>query len=210
MTRCFACFNSNCAFKDCRCNCHDGEPSKGNRGTTKLMSKELSKMASEPHVKAGATKVASTLEVFKQVHSLVGLEIKMYAVRNSKGHWFRAKGRDGYNKKTWVAELEKAKFYTKIGQARARVTFFANNNPNNLPLLEIVEFTASVTGVIDEKERILKVGIERELKEKKEKYNRLMHDYNRCSEELEALVKTQKALARKLDAMSSEVEKDEL
>jgi hypothetical protein len=153
------------------------------------MSKEPSKTAGEQHVKAGTSKV-SALGVFKQPLSPVGLEIKMYAVRNSKGQWFQAKGRDSYNKKTWVDELEKAKFYTKIGQARARVTFFANNNPHNLPPPEIVELTASVTAVLNENDRLGKVVKAKKLEEERRK-NREIQEIERelklAQEELERI-----------------------
>lgn len=54
--------------------------------------------------------------------------LTMYAVRNQEGKFFRAKGYGGYGN-TWVDDLKKAKIYPRIGQARSRVTFFANTYP---------------------------------------------------------------------------------
>ncbi len=52
----------------------------------------------------------------------------LYVVRNKEGKFFRSKGFGGYGQ-TWVTELEKAKFYPKVGQAKSRVTFFAGAYP---------------------------------------------------------------------------------
>ena len=54
--------------------------------------------------------------------------MNLYVVVNSDGQFFRSKGFGGYGK-TWVAELEKARFYTKLGQAKSRVTWFAREYP---------------------------------------------------------------------------------
>ena len=86
----------------------------------------------------------------------------LYAIRNSKGEYFRAKGRDGYGKKSWVPDLIDAKLYAKVSQARARITYFANNNPQKLPVPELIEFKAVEERVIDETDRV------RDAKRKKE------------------------------------------
>jgi hypothetical protein len=67
---------------------------------------------------------------------------KLYAVRNREGKWFRSKGYGGYGD-TWIEDFGRAKLYHKLGQARARVTFFSNRWPEyGLP--DIVVFT--ITG----------------------------------------------------------------
>lgn len=91
-----------------------------------------------------------------------GLTITLYAIRNSNGEWFRAKGRDGHSKKTWNVDLIDAKLYTKLSQARARVTFFANNY-KNFPVLELVEFQAIQVKVIDETQRVISVQHKKQL-----------------------------------------------
>lgn len=59
--------------------------------------------------------------------------MKIYVVRNKEGKYFRAKGcgysGTGGGGKSWVDDLEKAKFYTKFGQAKSRVTFFFKTWP---------------------------------------------------------------------------------
>jgi hypothetical protein len=67
--------------------------------------------------------------------------LTLYAVQNKDGKWFRAKGYGGGGK-TWVDELNGAKIYAKIGQARAQVTYFAKNHPSfgipNLVALDVI------------------------------------------------------------------------
>ena len=55
--------------------------------------------------------------------------MKLYAVRNQEGKYFRAKGYGGYGN-SWVKELEKAKLYSKLAQARSRVTWWYNAYPD--------------------------------------------------------------------------------
>ena len=68
--------------------------------------------------------------------------MKLYAVRNKEGKFFKNKGYGGYGP-TWREKLEDAKFYSKIGQAKSRVTFFFNAYPEyGCP--EILEFDLEV------------------------------------------------------------------
>lgn len=80
--------------------------------------------------------------------------LTLYAVRNREGRWFRSKGYGGYGE-TWTADIGKAKLYTKIGQARGRVTFFANKWPEH-GTPDIVEFVAAEQAVLPEAERVQK------------------------------------------------------
>lgn len=69
--------------------------------------------------------------------------MNLYVVRNREGQFFRAKGFGGGGQ-SWVKELEKAKFYAKLGQAKSRVTFFTKEYPNyGCP--DILEFTLDVS-----------------------------------------------------------------
>jgi hypothetical protein len=54
--------------------------------------------------------------------------MKLYVVRNSQGKFFKPVGFGGYGV-NWQDTIEKAKFYTKIGPAKAQCTFWYNNNP---------------------------------------------------------------------------------
>jgi hypothetical protein len=54
--------------------------------------------------------------------------MKIYVVQSQDGKYFRNIGYGGYGK-SWRDKLEDAKFYTKIGQAKARVTFWFKNHP---------------------------------------------------------------------------------
>lgn len=98
--------------------------------------------------------------------------LKLYAIQNKSGQWFRSKGIDGYGK-SWVDDLEKAKIYTKIGPARSQVTFWANNFPEyGIP--KLIELQVSNLIDLHEEERvnkaiqkIKKTEIEREKRHQK-------------------------------------------
>jgi hypothetical protein len=90
----------------------------------------------------------------------------LYAVRNRDGLWFRSRGIGGYGE-TWVAELQDAKLYSRIGPARSRVTFFAARWPEyGTP--DVVELSLSGMRVLDETKRAAK-AIERKRTEKEER-----------------------------------------
>jgi len=80
--------------------------------------------------------------------------ITLYAVKNQEGKYFRAKGYGGGGD-SWVDSLEKAKLYTKIGQARSRVSYFVNNWPEyGVP--DIIKLTAVETETLNEIDRVNK------------------------------------------------------
>lgn len=58
----------------------------------------------------------------------IAIELDFYLIRNLDGKFFRAKGRSGGGL-TWVDKAQDAKVYTKLGQARSRVTYFAKAHP---------------------------------------------------------------------------------
>ena len=78
--------------------------------------------------------------------------MKLYCVRNKQGKYFRSVGYGGCGP-SWVESLEKAKFYSKIGQAKARVTYFFTTGPQ-FGCPEIIEFDLNVENakVIDMEE----------------------------------------------------------
>jgi len=83
------------------------------------------------------------------------MKMKLYAVRNAEGKWFRRKGYGGYGA-TWVDDFSKATIYNKIGSARSRVTFFAKTWPEyGIP--DLVELNVTSTKVLDETERVEKL-----------------------------------------------------
>ena len=90
--------------------------------------------------------------------------LMLYAIRNSTGEFFRAKGRSGYGK-SWVPDLIDAKFYAKVSTARSRVTYFANNNPKKLPVPELIEFKVTEVRVIDETDRVKDAKRKRDIEE---------------------------------------------
>ena len=73
---------------------------------------------------------------------LEGRAMNLYVVRNRQGKYFRSIGYGGTGE-NWVDTLDKAKFYPRIGQAKARVTYFTKNWPDyGTP--DILEFTLDV------------------------------------------------------------------
>jgi hypothetical protein len=110
-------------------------------------------------------------------------EVRIYAVRNKKGQWFRRKGYGGYGE-SWVDDFKQARLYTKPGPARAVAGYFFNSGPQyGCP--DIVVFDLRFAEAIDEgkaraekarkqaeaetKRRLLREKAEKERKEKEEK-----------------------------------------
>jgi len=119
-----------------------------------------------------------------------------YAVRNSDGQYFRAKGYGGGGA-SWVDTIEKAKIYPKIGTARSRVTWFANNHPS-YPTPVIVKLVVTRTEVIDEKERVAKAKEnkkkrmhQREVRQKQFALESAQRDLERAQERLDRIKQCQ-------------------
>lgn len=76
--------------------------------------------------------------------------LTVYAVRDPHGTWLGT-GRHG----GWFDSVADAKLYQDIGQARGRVTYFANLDPG-APRCVIVEFSMSLADarVLDESDRV--------------------------------------------------------
>jgi hypothetical protein len=103
--------------------------------------------------------------VFKNVN-VIEVYLEFFAVRSKDGKYFRSVGFSG--KQNWVDDIKKAKIYQKIGQARARVTWFAKHYPE-FETAEIIKIFADKAEILNEKERVNKVIEKQALKEFKEK-----------------------------------------
>jgi hypothetical protein len=87
--------------------------------------------------------------------------LKMYAVRNKEGKWFRRKGYGGYGS-TWTDDLKLARIYGKTGGPRGVISWFANTYPEyGVP--DLVIFKMSDMEVVDESERVQKQARRKEL-----------------------------------------------
>ena len=115
--------------------------------------------------------------------------LKLYAVRNSAGQWFRGRYPHG---NAWISDIQAAKLYAKIGQARGRVSFFANLRPD-LPTPELVEFSVTESGVIDESQRVARV---RKRKAEQVERSRIRQAEWQRKEAEAAIAKAQSTLAR--------------
>ena len=75
--------------------------------------------------------------------------MKIYVVQNQEGKFFRTIGYGGFGS-NWVVELERAKFYMKLGQARSRITYFFKRYPQyGCPKLISWELDENKCEVID-------------------------------------------------------------
>jgi hypothetical protein len=89
------------------------------------------------------------------------MKFQLYGVKNQDGQYFRAKGYGGYGK-SWVENAENAKLYSKIGQAKARVTFWTQNYPEyGVP--SIVVFEVDELKEIDDSKRQEKIKEQRNI-----------------------------------------------
>lgn len=119
---------------------------------------------------------------------------KIYAVRNQEGKFFRAKGYGGYGE-TWVDDINKAKTYTKIGQARSRVTWFSNNYPKyGNP--DIIEFSVTSGVVLDEGARVEKAKLAKQKKENEYRLRNLKRNIDKLTSDLGQYESQQKELEK--------------
>lgn len=79
----------------------------------------------------------------------------LYAIRNKDGKWFKEKGRKG-SALSWTDSIQKAKLFSKMGQAKSKVSFFVNKYPE-LGEPEIVELYVSMSKVIFESHKVGRV-----------------------------------------------------
>ena len=113
--------------------------------------------------------------------------MNMYVVRNQEGSFFRAKGNQGRGE-SWVKDLAKARFYTKMGPAKGTVTFFAKQYPQyGTP--SILEFTLdeSAAAVIDMRDITSRAISSIEKRELMEKRRRAEREMNRLMEQAKEL-----------------------
>jgi len=81
--------------------------------------------------------------------------VTFYLVVNHDGLFFWAKGFGGYGN-SWVSDVSQARVYTKLGNARRIVTFFAKSNPGvPRPVIGVVSVDKLL--VLDESERVDKI-----------------------------------------------------
>ena len=99
----------------------------------------------------------------------VQIDLKLYAVQSKDGKWLRAKGYSGSGN-SWVENIEDAKIYPKLGNARRQVTWWSNHFPDfGIPL--IIEFQITKGIIIDETERVKKSMEKKKTKEERMEVN---------------------------------------
>ncbi len=119
-------------------------------------------------------------------------KLELYVVRNKEGKFFRRKGYGGSGN-SWVDDVALARFYVKIGGARAIVGFYASNYPA-FGVPDIVKLTASESEVLDETERVKKslakkqkAKEEADLRNKKYALDRAQADFEKAKKDLDKL-----------------------
>ena len=89
----------------------------------------------------------------------------IYLVRNQSGQFFRAKGQSGLGQ-SWVDDIAKARIYTKIGPAKATVTFYTQNFPKfGTPSILVLELDVTKATVMDMTETTSKSIAEKKRKD---------------------------------------------
>lgn len=112
-------------------------------------------------------------------------KLTLYAVRNSEGKWFRSKGYGGYGD-SWVTDVNKAKLYTKLSQAKARVTWWHNAYPE-YGVSQIVVFEAEQTKIIIDEKRQMQILRDRERAVKSAAIRNAKERFKKAKEDLERL-----------------------
>ena len=127
---------------------------------------------------------------------IIELRMKFYLVQNQDGHFFRAKGRDGGGL-SWVSEATDARIYTRIGQARSRVTFFSKHYPKyGIP--RIIEIEVGQGIVLVEEVRVKKAIAKKEKAELEEKQRFLLVQQQHLNEKQRALDSERAKLLKKI------------
>lgn len=131
----------------------------------------------------------------------IALEMEFFLVRNQEGKYFRAKGFSGSGL-TWVEKAQDAKVYTKLGQARSRVTFFANNYPQyGIP--EIIQIHVVAGEVLVEEKRVKKAIKTKELKDLQYKKKQLEDLQKSTSRQVWDLQARQKQLKTEIEEIEA-------
>lgn len=133
----------------------------------------------------GVTEFDSSEKVKTNEIKIVSLHIEFFAVRNQDGKFFHGVGMSGAGK-TWVDDITKAKIYPKIGQARARVTWFKTHYPE-YATADIIKIIADRAEILNESERVQKTIKSKEEKELKRKKERLERELKYTQAEYEKL-----------------------
>lgn len=120
--------------------------------------------------------------------------LELYVVTNQSGQFFRAKGYGGIGE-SWVDDIKKAKVYTRLGQARSRVTWFAKNY-SSYGIPKIIKLTVTNTDEINEENRVkksidnkIKQDLIREKKNKEYRIAMLQGQKDKINDQLSKLEK---------------------
>ena len=113
--------------------------------------------------------------VFEGRDELLTNPLKLFAIRNSSGQFYRSKGwsysgTSRYNS-CWVDDINKAKIYTRAGGARGIVTYFGKAYPQ-YPAPELVIIETNKVLVVDESARIAKALEKEALRKEREQLDR--------------------------------------
>ena len=99
--------------------------------------------------------------------------MKLYVVQNHQGKYFRPIGMNGTGEQ-WQDSLEKAKFYGKIGPAKAQCTFWYTHYPEfSCPQILEFELNPHQATIIDvSKEATKSIDKKKKKEEEREKINK--------------------------------------
>lgn len=132
----------------------------------------------------------------------ISVDLMLYAVRNQEGKFFRSKGYGGYGQ-TWVDDIKSAKIYTKLGQARSRVTWFSNNYPE-FGIPDVIELHVTNGTILNEQGRVVKAMAKKKREEINREIGNAQRKINEAQEQLQRaqdkkdLIKNQQEKIEKL------------
>lgn len=110
--------------------------------------------------------------------------MNLFVLRNREGKFFKSKGYGGYGP-SWRDGIENAKFYTKIGPAKAQVTYWFKNHPEfgcpELLVFDCDPAKATILNMESQTKQAMKKG---ELEKARQVVREAEYDLNRKIERL--------------------------
>lgn len=120
--------------------------------------------------------------------------LTFYTVRFINGRYLKAKG-NSYSGPITVDSLEKARIYSKIGPAKAIVTYCAKRSPNEV-VPDIIELHVTQEVVLNQEEYVKKAAKAKENAKQLEKIRKakyeldsLAREYKRAKDNYDSLAK---------------------
>ena len=109
--------------------------------------------------------------------------LTFYVIRNKEGKYFRPKGYSGYGD-NWVDNINKAKVYTKLGNANRQVTFWAGNYPE-FGIPDVIPLHTTMGEPLNQDDRVADALRKKEIRELEKILYPLQTKYDKAKRELD-------------------------